>query len=172
MACVRAIRRDITQSILDIAMLTRPAVSADAPARAEFTFKDCTYVAIRPTSEIGDSTLSATIHDYEEVQLQVGLPDVPTRAHQMLPNLETAIDQALSLKAEHPHLRVWYNGEEMQAEFQDWRSFARMCAEWDRSWDLIEQVATGTLAYNDQKVLDCEEDCPLLVTAAQKVRPS
>ncbi|MCB5177592.1 hypothetical protein [Microvirga lenta] len=157
---------------MDIAMPTETAVSADAPARADFTFKDCTCIAIRPTSEFGDRTLGATIDDYEEVQLQIGLPDVPTQAHQKLSDLAAAVDQALPIRAEHPHLRLRYNGEEIQAEFRDWRSFARMCAEWDGGWDLIERVAAGDLAYDDQQILDYEEDCPLLVIAAQKVRPS
>jgi hypothetical protein len=129
----------------------------------------CTYISIRPTFGVGDYTASASIAEYDEVQLEIGLPDTPTQAHEIFKRAEDAIDTALAIKAQRPHLHLWYNGHEDLAEFSDWRSLARAFAEWNEDWDVVEQVATGVLAHDAPAVLEGADYIPLIAVAAAKV---
>ncbi|HEV2559313.1 MAG TPA: hypothetical protein VGU45_11855 [Microvirga sp.] len=150
-------------------MNTNTVTSAVGFARPQFPFGRCTYLAVRPTFECGDRTASAMLDDYEEVQLQVGLPDHPTHCLEIYDDLADTINLALSIKADHPHLRLFYNGEEVQAPFDCWRSLALVFAESYDAWEVVEQVATGALKADDERVQDCISDCPLIGTAIGKV---
>jgi hypothetical protein len=81
--------------------------------------EDLAYLAIRPTVDFGDYTVSSCVDDAEECQIQFGEPARPCYAASIYDSIANAIDDALAIIRHHPHLRLWYNGQETQAEFAD-----------------------------------------------------
>jgi hypothetical protein len=131
----------------------------------------CTYISIRPTVTIGEYTASAPVADYQEVQLEIGLPSTPTKAHAFFDKAEDAIDTALAFKAQRADLSLWYNGAEDLFQFSDWRTFSARFAEWDDDWGVVEQVATGRLASDAAVVFEAADNIPLIAVAAAQVQP-
>jgi hypothetical protein len=62
-------------------------------------------------------------------------------SYKTLGSAEAAIDYAMALRDRHSHLRLWYMGHETIDEFDDWRSFAAIFAEFDEDWEIVEHVA-------------------------------
>ena len=146
----------------------KPALAA-APACADFIFRACDYIAIRPIIEAGDYVLDATVDQYDKVQIQAGLPKVPTHLHSTTDDLAKALDMAFLLKHEFADLALWYNGLETQAEFYDWRSFAALCAGWDEDWELVEQAATGSLDVTSPNAIKVITDRSIIAAAIMAV---
>ncbi|MBM6583839.1 hypothetical protein ILT44_26930 [Microvirga sp. BT689] len=150
-------------------MTTTSTGRMDAPARVHSPFRSCEYIAVRPIVAIGDYTPTGEVNRYSAVQLQVGLPGILNHTHSTTDEMIKTVDMVLLLKEQFPHLRLWYDGLENQAEFHDWRSFAAMYAEWDERWELVEQVATGTLNQDAPEVLKAAEECFLLAAALRTI---
>jgi hypothetical protein len=86
--------------------------------------RGATYVYIRPTFELGDYTVTSTIDDAEACQLRCGLPDRPSELLSWdYGSVEEAVEAALTVKAENPFLRVFYDGQEVRHEFDSIATF-------------------------------------------------
>lgn len=142
--------------------------SADASKCASVDFSDYSYLALRPVVHVGEQTMDASLLDYDEVQVQVGLNGVPTHLYDTVADAAVAIDWILAQRNAFPHLRTWYNGLEIQAEFFDWRSLAAMYAEWDDDWEAVENVAAGIIA--NPFSLTCDGNInPVIAEAIKRV---
>lgn len=152
-------------------MLKEEVMALPAPfvPSANPVFPSSSYIAVRPIFAIGDHAADATICDYTTVQLQVGTAGMPAYTYETIESAEEAIDQALALKEKYPHLRLWYDGHEILAEFGDWRSLAAILAEGDEAWEVVEQVAQSLLAHDAPAVLKAADYSPLIAAAARKV---
>jgi hypothetical protein len=82
-------------------------ISANSSEAATCCFEKCEYIAVRPATDCGDHVADAPIYDYEQVQLQIGLPGIPTHVHEFFDTAEQAITAALAIKEKFPHLRLW-----------------------------------------------------------------
>jgi hypothetical protein len=131
----------------------------------------CVYISIRPVFYTAGYTVAASIDEYQEVYFEVGLPDMPPFVYEAYDNAAEAIDAALALKAQIPHLRLWYNGHEDIGEFTDWRSFAKLFQDVNEDWQVVEQVAAGLLASDAPAILEAADYIPLIAVAARKVVP-
>jgi hypothetical protein len=132
---------------------------------------NCTYISILPTFTAGGYTVTASIHEYQDVYLELGVPDAPPNAFERYANVADAIDAALALKGQAPHLRLWYDGHEDVGEFTDWRSFAKLFQDVDEDWQLVEHVAAGLLAPDAPAILEAADYIPLIAVAAREVAP-
>jgi hypothetical protein len=108
-----------------------------------------TYVAIRPTNELDDHTVSGLIDEYEEVQLQVGEADYPSYVAATYYNAVDAIRDALGIRAAFPHVKLYYNGLELLWEFDSWRSLAQLIHGVDDEWGVAEEIASGNKNIGD-----------------------
>jgi hypothetical protein len=142
------------------------SVYVDAPPLAELT-----YIAIRPTFEHGDYTVGSTLKDAEECQLQIGESGRPSYVAALYVSVVDALDDALTIARLHPHLNHWYNGQELQAQFSDWRTLAALLSEADEAWEVITQVADGHLSTTDPLVYDAVKQNPLIEAALKRVTP-
>lgn len=132
-----------------------------------------TYISLRPTSEFGKHTASDLLIDAEDFRIEYGRPEGPAFTMAEFRTAEDAIEVMSSIKAAYPHLRLWYNGLEAQAEITGdaWVGIAEILQEIWSEWEMVAKVAAGTLAPNDPHVLDAIEEVPLIATAITHVAP-
>jgi hypothetical protein len=107
------------------------------------------YVAIQPTNEFGDYTVSGLIDDYGKVQLQFGEQHYPSYAAAIYFDVVGAVRDALRIRLELPHVKLFYNGQELLGEFDSWRSLARLIHEFYDEWAVTEEVADGTKSISE-----------------------
>ena len=130
-----------------------------------------TYWTIRPTFEAGDSTAPAYLDDFEEVQIQRGYASEPPMADAWTDTVFEALERLLQYKANNPALRLFYNGNEVCAEFQDYVSFANIFEPMFEEFGVVEKVANGTLAPDDPQVEDAVDEYELIGQLIEKVKP-
>jgi hypothetical protein len=130
-----------------------------------------TFIAIRPTFEFGDHTVCSTISEAQECQIQFGGPDRPSYAAAVYDTVIDAIEDALVIVRHHPHLKLWYNGQEVQAEFSHWRSLAALLANTNDAWEIVEEVAAGHHLPTDRVVSTVVADDRILAVAVERVKP-
>jgi hypothetical protein len=134
-----------------------------------FIPSECTYILIRPITYVDEHIASALIDDHHVVQLEVGFPDQPPYAVRFFETAEEAIAAALDLKAQSPHLRLWYQGSEIVTEFSSWLSLAQAFVRQDEDWWVVEEVATGSLPSDDAAVISISANRPTIAAAIKRV---
>jgi hypothetical protein len=110
------------------------------------------FIAIRPTFKFGES----------------GRPSYATAVYDTVID---AVDDALTIVQHHPRLKLWYNGQEVQAEFSDRRSLAALLSNTDEAWEIVEEVAAGHRRPTDPSVSVVVADDPILAVAVERVKP-
>ncbi|MBL0407613.1 hypothetical protein JKG68_27220 [Microvirga aerilata] len=130
---------------------------------------DLTYLAVRPTFEFGDYTVGSTLTNAMECQLQIGEAARPSYAAAIYDCVVDALDDALTITRLHPHLMLWYNGQEVQAPFSNWRTLAVVLSEADEAWEVVAQVADGHLKITDPSVREAVAGSSLIGIALQRV---
>lgn len=132
-----------------------------------------TYISLRPTSEIGDYTVMNYIAEADDFRVDYGRAEGPPFTLVRCEDAKDAIEMMIAIKAAHPHLRVWYDGLETQAEIigDVWLGLATVLCEVYGEWEVVAKVAAGTLAPDDRKVLDAIEEVSLIAAAVADVTP-
>jgi hypothetical protein len=152
-----------------------PPVLALPSARYVFSDIDApfslSFIAIGPTFEFGDHTVCSTIDDAQECQIQFGESGRPSYAAAVYDTVIDAVDDALIIVRHHPHLKLWYNGLEVQAEFSDWRSLAALLSNTNETWEIVEEVAAGHRRPTDPSVSVVVADDQILAVAVERVKP-
>lgn len=131
------------------------------------------YISLRPTSEIGDHTASDLLTDAEDFRIEYGRAEGPAFTMAECRTAEDAIETMIAIKATYPHLRIWYNGLEAQAEIigDAWVGIAEILQETWEEWEVVTKVASGNLAPDDPQVLEAIDEVPLIAAAVAHVTP-
>jgi hypothetical protein len=84
-------------------------------------------------------------------------------------SVASAVGDALAFVRQHSRLRLWYGAQEFQTEFSDWRTVARMFADGDETWAVVEEVVVGRLTRDDPKAVEAMARNTLIATAIAHV---
>ena len=134
---------------------------------------DATYISLRPSSEFGEHTASDLLIDAEDFRIEYGRPEGPAFTMAEFRTAEDAIEVMSSIKGAYPHLRLWYNGLEAQAEITGgaWVGIAEILQEIWSEWEVVAKVAAGSVAPDDPQVLNAIGEVPLIAAAVANVTP-
>ncbi|WP_407523779.1 hypothetical protein [Methylobacterium oryzisoli] len=149
--------------------------SKDAYANRETVQKlgQATYISLRPTCELDDYTVVSYITEAGDFRVDYGRAEGPPFTLVRCDDAKDAVETMIAIKAAHPNLRVWYDGLETQAEITGdvWLGLAEVLSEVYGEWELVAQVAAGTLAPDDPEVLGAIDEIPLIAAVIAHVTP-
>lgn len=132
-----------------------------------------TYISLRPTNELGEHTILNYIGEANDFRVDYGRAEGPPFTLARCDELKDAVETMIAIKTAHPHLRIWYDGLETQAEITGdvWIELAKVLREVGEEWEVVAQVAAGSLTPDDPKVLDAISELPLIEAAVAHVTP-
>jgi hypothetical protein len=134
------------------------------------------YLMLRPTSEVGDYTITSEIDDNETVQIQVGGADKPPHLIAKYDEVEDAMTDLIAIQARRSEIALWYDGHEVYDDLgsDPWHGLAVVLSDMHdeyEGWDLIYRLGNGEVTARDKRVKDLAMQSDLYAAAIKGVKP-